>query len=235
MIVEHIVPESITVDDVVHAARQDPDICELIELVRESADVSKVPERLSAYKRVYNELNVAKNGVLLRGQRLVVPFSLREKTVAIGHRGHQGIVKTKALVRSSPAWTSWSNRESSNAERVKQLGTSPRMSRCNHHQCPNGCGNTFLAIFLALWQTVNTCLSTIVTIRAGQAWTQSTQLRSSRSSQYWNVYSRLLANQTFTKLTTDHRSSQTIFIFLQKNGVFTTEKSRLCGHEPMLK
>ncbi len=82
------------------AAKQDPDTCELIERVSNAADASKSPERLSAYKRVYDELNVTKDGLLLRGQRLVVSYSLREKIVAIGHMGHQGIVKTKTFIRS---------------------------------------------------------------------------------------------------------------------------------------
>ena len=49
---------------------------------------------------VRDELCVSKEGILLRGQRIVMPKSLRSSVVALAHAGHQGIVKSKALIRS---------------------------------------------------------------------------------------------------------------------------------------
>jgi hypothetical protein len=46
-----------------------------------------------------SELSVI-DGVLLRGERLVVPKKLQEKVVEIAHEGHQGITKTKSYLRS---------------------------------------------------------------------------------------------------------------------------------------
>ena len=43
---------------------------------------------------------MSQNGVLLRGQRIIIPNSLRERIVELAHGGHQGIVKTKAYIRS---------------------------------------------------------------------------------------------------------------------------------------
>jgi hypothetical protein len=40
------------------------------------------------------------DGVLLRGERLVVPKKLQEKVVEIAHEGYQGITKTKSYLRS---------------------------------------------------------------------------------------------------------------------------------------
>ena len=37
--------------------------------------------------------------VVLRGHRIVIPETLREKVIDIAHEGHMGMVKTKALIR----------------------------------------------------------------------------------------------------------------------------------------
>lgn len=37
--------------------------------------------------------------VLLRDNRIVIPKSLQKQVVDIAHEGHQGVIKTKALMR----------------------------------------------------------------------------------------------------------------------------------------
>ena len=51
------------------------------------------------YKKVSDELSVHK-GIILRGHRIVMPTSLRRRTIHLAHIGHQGIIKTKRLLRS---------------------------------------------------------------------------------------------------------------------------------------
>ena len=53
----------------------------------------------SEYKKVSDELSVHK-GIILRGHRIVMPTSLRRRTINFAHIGHQGIIKTKRLLRS---------------------------------------------------------------------------------------------------------------------------------------
>ena len=55
-------------------------------------------EELADYAKIKNELSIA-CGVILRDHRLVIPESLRQKAVGISHASHQGIVKTKQLIR----------------------------------------------------------------------------------------------------------------------------------------
>lgn len=45
-----------------------------------------------------DELSVT-NGVILRDHRLIIPASLQQKVITIAHQAHQGIVKTKQLIR----------------------------------------------------------------------------------------------------------------------------------------
>ena len=55
-------------------------------------------EEVTPYLRIQYELAVCR-GIVLRHTRIVLPFSLRERAVELAHRGHQGVVKTKSLLR----------------------------------------------------------------------------------------------------------------------------------------
>ena len=44
------------------------------------------------------------DGIVLRGRRIVMPGSLRKQTLQLAHEGHQGIVKTKQLLREKVWW-----------------------------------------------------------------------------------------------------------------------------------
>ena len=50
------------------------------------------------YKKLKEELSVF-NGLVLRRNRIVIPSTLRSKAVDLARGGHQGIVKTKQLIR----------------------------------------------------------------------------------------------------------------------------------------
>ncbi len=57
-------------------------------------------DRITPYKKIKEELCTV-DGLILRGDRLVIPESLHQKAVDIAHNGHQGIVKTKGLPRET--------------------------------------------------------------------------------------------------------------------------------------
>jgi hypothetical protein len=67
-----------------------------------SGDWSRV---LPSYRAVRFELSDY-DGLLLRGNRIVMPVSLRESAVKLAHEGHQGISKTKQRLRSKVWWPS---------------------------------------------------------------------------------------------------------------------------------
>lgn len=57
-------------------------------------------EEFRLLERVKDELTVSASGnLILRGTRLVIPKSLHEHVVNLAHEGHQGLVKTKSLLR----------------------------------------------------------------------------------------------------------------------------------------
>ncbi|XP_033114046.1 uncharacterized protein K02A2.6-like [Anneissia japonica] len=53
---------------------------------------------IADFKAIKHELSVEDN-VILRDTRIVLPTSLRSRAVDLAHKSHQGIVKTKQLIR----------------------------------------------------------------------------------------------------------------------------------------
>ena len=53
-----------------------------------------------AMEKIKHELTVTESGrTVLRGSRIVIPNDLQQRAIDLGHVGHQGIVKTKSLIR----------------------------------------------------------------------------------------------------------------------------------------
>ena len=58
---------------------------------------------LEPYSRIKDELSIFE-GVILRGNRIVVPQSLRKQILSLADETHQGIVKTKQFLRTRFFW-----------------------------------------------------------------------------------------------------------------------------------
>ena len=55
---------------------------------------------MKSFAKIRDELTVnASKNIILRGSRLIVPQTLRARAISIAHEGHQGLVKTKQLIR----------------------------------------------------------------------------------------------------------------------------------------
>ena len=68
------------------------------DLPTEHQDADKA--ELKLFRKVKDELTVSdKSDIVLKNSRIVVPMALREKAISLAHEGHQGIVKTKQLLR----------------------------------------------------------------------------------------------------------------------------------------
>ena len=89
------VPKAMTLQEIQAETEKDSTFQSLIKAIE--TDRWTDSEVLD-YKRHKDELLVY-SGVVLRGNRIVVPSKLREKAIELAHVGHQGIVKTKRLIR----------------------------------------------------------------------------------------------------------------------------------------
>ena len=94
-------PKAISFSDILTASKQDP----LLQKVNSSIKTnnwSKDGETKPFYK--IREQLTTKSGIILRDTRIVVPKSLQKQILQIAHEGHQGMTKTKALIRSKVWW-----------------------------------------------------------------------------------------------------------------------------------
>ena len=90
------VPKTMTLDEISQATDQDRELKGLraaIRLNKWDSDIVK------PYRLIKDELTIGKQNVILRGSRIIIPAVLQQKAVDVAHESHQGISKTKALLR----------------------------------------------------------------------------------------------------------------------------------------
>ena len=96
-LIENNIPKAIIKEETVSAGN-DRELQKLIKCV-EKKSIDHKDTDLRKYSNVFNELAVV-DGLVLRGERIVVPQTLKKAMVKIAHEGHQGIVRTKQLLRA---------------------------------------------------------------------------------------------------------------------------------------
>ena len=96
-VIEDHMPEAVTMEMLQQATQED----KLLMKVAEDVVLGKMSAetRESAYKEVFEELSVV-DGVVLKGDKLVVPPSLQANVIALSHEGHGlGESRTVSLLR----------------------------------------------------------------------------------------------------------------------------------------
>ena len=99
-VVRDDLPTAVTLERLREATRQDDTLQLLIKDILQGYVSTKNKLKLSPYLHVFQELSVV-DGLVLRGTKLLVPASLWKTVVKLSHEGHQGIVRTKQLLRST--------------------------------------------------------------------------------------------------------------------------------------
>ena len=101
----HALPKTVSLEEVIDASKTDVIIQAAMRALhtgRWHEVIKSNPEHESELKRLYllrSELSANESDLLLRGNRIVIPVSLRTKLVNLAHEGHQGLVRTKNLLR----------------------------------------------------------------------------------------------------------------------------------------
>ena len=93
------VPNAVTLQEIQDATAKDHTLQNLAKVIA-TQRWYEAGRDVCEYQQVKQELTVA-NGVILRGTRIIVPETLRQRMIMLAHSGHQGIVKTKRLLRDS--------------------------------------------------------------------------------------------------------------------------------------
>ena len=93
---------AVTLDDFTSATQNDPTMQLLKMAIQRGYIKPSEAVALGPYKQVLTELTLAREGqVVLRGDRIIVPESLQPAVISAAHDGHQGIVRTKQLLRET--------------------------------------------------------------------------------------------------------------------------------------
>ena len=88
------VPKAMTQDEVRFETPRDPQFQKVMQAVQSGQWRGDI----SDFTRFKDEISVH-DGLVLRGHRLILPQSLQNQAIEIAHQSHQGIVKTKKLIR----------------------------------------------------------------------------------------------------------------------------------------
>ena len=70
-----------------------------LKVAIENGTIDKKHIYLKCYLKNFNELSIIKD-LILKGNYIYIPSSLRKKILNAAHEGHQEIVKTRQLLRS---------------------------------------------------------------------------------------------------------------------------------------
>ena len=95
------VPNSISLQEVTIESLRDPILIKLVECIKH--DRWTGVEDISRYGKVKSELT-SKNGIVLRGHRMVLPQTLRSRAIMLAHASHMGMTRTKQYIRSKLWW-----------------------------------------------------------------------------------------------------------------------------------
>ena len=100
------IPKAMTLAEISTATKSDCTLQAVISSLLKTNQTTATNEKgvnisvLNTMHKLRDELSVCYDDtILLRNNRVVIPMSLQLKAVDLAHQGHQGIVKTKALLR----------------------------------------------------------------------------------------------------------------------------------------
>jgi hypothetical protein len=94
MVTEAARPRAISRQELIEATASDPSLQQTRRMIEDEREPASGP-----YKHVRPELTVSSDGLILRGNLIVIPASLQKQVIKIAHGGHLGHVKTKQLLR----------------------------------------------------------------------------------------------------------------------------------------
>lgn len=104
-IASHATPKAMTLTEIKTETLRDPILQEVSTLIRDNTwhkiDKSRHADTLKQFRQVSSELTTSHTSdIILRGTRIIIPTALQDRVLQLAHEGHQGIVKTKALLRT---------------------------------------------------------------------------------------------------------------------------------------
>lgn len=95
--------QALSLEELKSATVTDTTLTQLLSIVETGKWPASLHKTLQPYKQCADELS-AYDGLLLRGNRIVLPSAHIQQALKIAHETHQGIVRTKQFLRSKFYW-----------------------------------------------------------------------------------------------------------------------------------
>ena len=97
--------KAVTITRIKDAANHDQTYCELLQLCQSGfpRDSSQLTNTLRPFWKIHNDLYILDN-LLMYGNRLVIPASLRKEVLECLHAAHQGVAGMKAHAATCVCW-----------------------------------------------------------------------------------------------------------------------------------
>ena len=102
-ITEKSTPDILSIEDIRNASKTDKNLVAVSQAILTNRWFDN--PLVNSYKKIKNELS-DNNGVILRGDKIIIPFVLRNKVLKLAHEGHLGVNKCKSLLREKVYWPS---------------------------------------------------------------------------------------------------------------------------------
>ena len=96
----HLAPRAMSVEEIQKALLEDLEL----RTVRQLLTSNQVYKMVKPYKTVADELCITDQSILLRGTRIVLPTTLRERAITLAHEDHAGMTRCKQRLRAKLWW-----------------------------------------------------------------------------------------------------------------------------------
>ena len=100
---DNAVPKAMTLNEILESTQNDSELQEVIKAIKTNRwDKSISSKVLDTFSRLRYELTIVPvndGEILLHDNKIVIPKDLQMRVIEIAHEGHQGIVRTKQLLR----------------------------------------------------------------------------------------------------------------------------------------
>ena len=91
-------------------SKKDPQLSQLIPIIAQGwpESIKSLPEAIRSFWSFRDEISM-EDGIILKGERVIIPQSLKQDTLNQLHAAHQGVEKTRLRARDSVYWHGISN------------------------------------------------------------------------------------------------------------------------------
>eukprot|EP00794_Sanderia_malayensis_P001656 gene1656-1845_t len=98
-LIEHAIPIKMTLQEIREATKKDPTLLKVRENIL-SRKWNENEKDTKHYQKCAEEITInGEEDILLKGNRIIIPAALQTRATQLAHVGHQGVEKTKSLMR----------------------------------------------------------------------------------------------------------------------------------------